>query len=619
MIISPEQIDRLLQDIRRPGRYVGGEVNAVRKDWSTIRTKVCLAFPDVYDLGMSNLGLAVLYDILNQRPDVLAERSFAPWPDMAAAMREAGVPLYSLETFHPVAEFDILGVSLPYEVLYTNLLELLDLAGLPLRSADRNARHPLVIAGGHATFNPEPVADFVDAFIIGEGEEAIVDVVDSTQRHRQADRITQLAALAQTPGVYVPRFYEPTYHSDGTLARLAPRRPDAPHPIERRLVSVLPPPPTRQIVPNVSITHDRAVIEIQRGCTRGCRFCHAGVVTRPMRERPLDEILEAVDQIVDQTGYEEIALLSLSSADYTHIDELVETLAQRYAERHLSISLPSLRIESFSVDLADAVSQGRRSGFTFAPEAGTERLRKAINKDIPAGQMLDVAREVFQRGWRTVKLYFMIGLPGEQEEDLEAIVDLAYAVRREGRQEHGRRTQVNVSVSTFVPKPHTPYQWIGLAPLEEIRAKQEMLRQSIRGGGLKLSWNEPYETLLEAALSRGDRRLNAVVEGAWRRGARFDGWGEWFAFEAWTAAFADAGLDPAFYAHRQRRQEETLPWDHIDVGVGRAYLWRQWELSCATRSQPDCRTQCTACGVMTEFGGLWAPAWICPPSQEGAA
>jgi radical SAM family uncharacterized protein len=607
-----------LLDIRRPGRYVGGEVNAVRKDWSTTPTKVCLAFPDIYDLGMSNLGLAVLYDILNQRSDVLAERTFAPWPDMTAAMRDADVPLYSLESFHPVAEFDVLGISLPYEILYTNLLELLDLADLPLHSADRDARHPLVIAGGHATFNPEPVTDFVDAFIIGEGEEAIVDVVKTYQRHREADRDAQLAALAQIPGIYVPRFYDVAYHPDGTLSSITPNRPGAPYPVQRRLVPVLPPPPTRQIVPNVSITHDRATIEIQRGCTRGCRFCHAGVITRPMRERPLEEVLQAVDRIVDQTGYEEIALLSLSSADYSHIDELVEALAQRYAERHLSISLPSLRIESFSVDLADAVSQGRRSGFTFAPEAGTERLRRAINKDIPTGQMLEVAREVFRRGWRTVKLYFMIGLPGEQEEDLEAIVDLAHAVRREGRQEHGRRTQVNVSVSTFVPKPHTPYQWVGLAPLNEIRAKQEMLRQNIRGGGLKLSWNEPRETLLEAALSRGDRRLNAVVEGAWRRGARFDGWGEWFAFEAWTAAFADAGLDPAFYAHRQRPREETLPWDHIDVGVRKAYLWRQWELSCAARPQPDCRTQCTACGVMTAFGGLWAPAWTCPAGQECA-
>ncbi|HHS98426.1 MAG TPA: TIGR03960 family B12-binding radical SAM protein, partial [Chloroflexi bacterium] len=382
MQIDPHQLERILLKVQRPGRYVGGEVNAVRKDWNATPVRVCLAFPDVYDLGMSNLGVQVLYDILNRMEGVLAERTYAPWPDMAAEMRRAGIPLYSLESLHAAADFDILGFSLPYEVLYTNLLEMLDLAGLPLLSAERDERHPLVIAGGHATFNPEPVADFVDAFVIGDGEEVIVELIETYHRTRDRSREEQLVALAQIEGVYVPNFYDVSYNLDGTVAEVRPNRPDAPFPIRRRIVPVLPPPPTRQLVPNVSVTHDRAVIEIQRGCTRGCRFCHAGMVTRPVRERPLEEVLEAVDAILAQTGYEEIALLSLSSADYSRIGELVEALTQRYADRHLSISLPSLRIESFSVDLADGFSRGRRTGFTFAPEAGTERMRSVINKPI---------------------------------------------------------------------------------------------------------------------------------------------------------------------------------------------------------------------------------------------
>jgi len=614
------RLERILPRVERPGRYVGGEINAVRKDWDATPTRVALIFPDLYDLGMSNLGIQVLYDILNRMDTVLAERAYTPWPDMAAAMRREGIPLYSLESFHPLAEFDILGFSLPYEVLYTNLLETLDLAGLPLRSAERDERHPLVIAGGHATFNPEPVADFVDAFVIGDGEEAIVDVVRAYERTRHMGREAQLEALARIPGVYVPRFYAVDYHADGTVARIRPLRPDAPLPVRRRVVSVLPPPPTRQLVPNVTVAHDRGVVEIQRGCLRGCRFCHAGMVTRPLRERPLEEVLAAVDEILAHTGYEEIALLSLSSADYSRISELVGALADRYADRHLSISLPSLRIESFSVDLADAISRGRRTGFTFAPEAGTERMRRVINKPVPADQMIEIARQVFRRGWRTVKLYFMIGLPGERPEDVRGIADLARAVLAEGRKVHGRKAQVNVSVSTFVPKPHTPFQWAPLAPLEEIRARQQTLREHLRGGGLNPSWNDPRMTLIEAVLSRGDRRLGEVIQWAWAEGARFDGWDEWFDFTAWTLAFERAGLSPAFYAHRERPWDEVFPWDVVDIGVRKEYLWREWEWSREARTRPDCRSACSACGIGTAFGDLWAPNWVCPePRRENRA
>ncbi|HEY76628.1 MAG TPA: TIGR03960 family B12-binding radical SAM protein [Thermoflexia bacterium] len=616
MQIPWDRIERLLLRVQRPGRYVGGEVNAVRKDWDTVSIRVCLAFPDIYDLGMSNLGIQVLYDILNRMEGVLAERTYAPWPDMAAEMRRAGVPLYSLESFHAVADFDILGFSLPYEVLYTNLLEMLDLAGLPLLSVERDEHHPLVIAGGHATFNPEPVAEFVDAFVIGDGEEVIVELVEAYRRTQDRSREEQLASLAQVEGVYVPRFYDVTYNPDGTVAEIRPNRPDVPFPIRRRIVPVLPPPPTRQLVPNVSVTHDRGVIEIQRGCTRGCRFCHAGMVTRPVRERPLEEVLGAVDEILAQTGYEEIALLSLSSADYSRIGELVEALNQRYADQPLSISLPSLRIESFSVDLADGISRGRRTGFTFAPEAGTERMRSVINKPIPTGQMLEVAREVFARGWRTVKLYFMIGLPRETLADVEAIADLTLAVRAEGRRVHGRRAQVNVSVSTFVPKPHTPFQWAPLAPMDEIRAKQQVLQRRLRGGGLKVSWNEPRMSLLEAVLSRGDRRLGPVVRRAWEQGARFDGWDEWFDWGAWSAALTEAGLDAAFYAHRERGREEVFPWDHIDTGVRKTYLRQEWERSQRAEPRPDCRGKtCYGCGILTAYGAMWSSGWGCPPSQ----
>jgi radical SAM family uncharacterized protein len=615
MRIDSQKLARILPQVQKPGRYVGGEYNAIVQDWAATPVRVCLAFPDIYDLGMSNLGMAILYDILNDMPGVLAERAYLPWVDMIAAMRQAEIPLYSLESRHALADFDILGVSLPYEQLFTNLLELLDLAGLPLHAEARDERFPLVVAGGHGVYNPAPVAPFVDAFVIGDGEEVVAELVRAYRGVADAPREEQLRALARIPGVYVPRFYDVRTAGDGTIAALEPTVPEAQLPVLRRIVAQLPPPPTRLIVPTVDVSHNRAAIEIQRGCTRGCRFCHAGVVMRPVRERPVEEVLAAIDAILRQTGFDEIGLLSLSSSDYSGIRELVEALTPRFAEEHFSISLPALRADSFSIRLAEAVAQGRTTGFTFAPEAATERMRDVINKPIGTQQMLDVAREVFEHGIHTLKLYFLIGLPGEDVADVEAIADLALDVRQVGRQVHGRRTQVNLSVNTFVPKPHTPLQWVGLAPAEEIDEKQALLQRRIRGPGLKLSYSAPFETLLEAMLARGDRRMSRVVERAWALGARFDAWAEQRNEAAWRQALDEVGCDPAFYAYRPRDPEEILPWDVIDVGVSKRFLLAEYRRSQRAETLPDCRAGCHACGVLTSYGEMLVEGWGCADAR----
>ena len=617
------ELDRILPKVEKPARYTGGEFNSVVKDWDTTPFRVALAFPDIYELGMSNLGLAILYDILNRRPDVLAERVYTPWPDMEARLRAASVPLYSLETKHPLSDFDLIGFSLPYEQVYTNALTMLDLGGVPLLAAERDERHPIVIAGGHATYNPDPMADFVDAFVIGEGEEVIVEIVEAIRKvkysipNTQPQRSAVIRQLAEIPGVYVPRFYDVAYNADGTLARVTPNVEGVPARVTKRIVPILPPPVTRFIVPFVDVTHNRAVVEIQRGCTRGCRFCHAGMVTRPVRERSVEEILAAVDEMVRETGFEEVALLSLSSSDYTHIGDLVQAISQRYSDKHLSISLPSLRIESFSIGLAETLKDGRQTGFTFAPEAATEAMRRRINKFIPDQQLLDTAREVFSRGWRTIKLYFMIGHPDETLEDVQAIADLANAVLKEGRKVHGKAAQVNIGCATFVPKPHTPFQWTPLDSEESIRAKQSLLKQALRKPGLKLSWTEPEHTLLEAFLSRGDRRLGHVILRAWQLGAKLDGWGEHFNIGAWRQAFAEHGLDPEFYTRRSRAKDEVFPWDHIDVAVRKNYLWQDYVMSQQGQTRVDCREHCFACGILPAFNktrmNLPAEAWECPP------
>ncbi len=613
-----KKLEKILPHVEKPGRYTGGELNQVVKNWDEVTTHIALLFPEIYDLGMSNLGWMILYEILNQREGLLAERAFLPWTDMEEAMRSSNIPLYSLETKHPLADFDIIGISLPYESLYTNMLNALNLAGLPLHSQKRSEEDPLIIAGGHAAFNPEPVALFIDAFVIGEGEEVILEVIDTHQTWKKQDGSKRdlLQDLNEIEGIYIPSFYRPHYHQYGTFSHLEKLSDQAKDRILKRIVPELPPPPTDLVVPYIDIVHNRAPLEIMRGCTRGCRFCHAGMVNRPVRERPVQEIIDAMEEMVAKTGFSEIGLLSLSSSDYTNIVELAEQSRDHFQDAHISIALPSLRIETISVNLMDALAEKRRSGFTLAPEAGTNRIRNMINKPITDQQLLHTAQEIYQRGWHTIKLYFMIGFPSESMADVKAIADLSKAVRDVGEKVIGRRAKVHASISTFVPKPHTPFQWVPCIDQDQIQRKIECLQKELRGWGLKLSWNDPQETVHEAWLSRGDRRIAEVIHHVWQNGGKFDAWEEHFDYQLWMDAFQEAGLNPSFYAHRQRSTEERFPWDHIDIGVKKSFLLEDYQWGKEGKTRLDCREQCYACGILPTYSQLRRThprdTWKCP-------
>ncbi len=629
-MMNPEQIenklDRILLKVQKPGRYVGGELNITVKNWDAVKTKVALVFPDIYDIGVSNVGLKILYDQINQRDDALAERAYAPWLDMEELMREHGIPLYALESKRPLACFDLIGFTLPYETLYTNTLNILDLAGIPVRSADRDETHPIIIAGGHAATNPEPMHAFIDAFVIGEGEEVIHDVISVVQKRntQHATRNQTLRELAKIPGVYVPRFYETTYLKDGTVAHTLPTIPEAPKVVNKRIVAKLPPPPVKFIVPNIEIIHNRVSVEIMRGCTRGCRFCQAGMITRPVRERSVQEVVDAADAAIRATGFEELALMSLSSSDYTYVTELVDAISKRFEGRKLSVSLPSLRIESVSVDLMDKLKQHRSAGFTLAPEAASERMRRIINKFIPDDDIINTTREIYSRGWTTIKLYFMIGHPSETLEDVQAIVDLCKRVIAEGRKVAGWKVKLHAGVSTFVPKPQTPFQWVSCDTKESVLEKQALLkRQLLKDKSIKLSWTKPEDTLLEAWLSRGDRKMAEVIYTAWKNGAKFDAWDEAKKQDAWLSAFEEHGLDPAFYTHRQRRTDEVFPWEHITAAVRKNFLFQDFRQSLEGQIRVDCRLNCFACGILPTFANLRrenpGEGWKCPDVKSPKA
>lgn len=624
-------LEPLLEQVSKPIQYVGGELNSTVKDWNCgghgpqgreLTTRWALMYPDAYEVGVPNQGVMILYEVLNERPDALAERTYAVWPDLEALMRESGVPQFTVDAHRSVRDFDVLGLSFSTELGYTNMLTALDLAGIPLHAVDRTDDDPIVVAGGHAAFNPEPVADFVDAAIVGDGEEAVLAVTDHIGAWKAegmpGGRRELLLRLARTGGVYVPSLYDVSYLPDGRIQRVAPK-PDAhgvPWRVSKHTVMDLDawPYPKQPLVPLAESVHERMSVEIFRGCTRGCRFCQAGMITRPVRERSITGIGEMVERGLAATGFEEVGLLSLSSADHSEIADIAKGLADRYDGTQTGLSLPSTRVDAFNIDLANELTRnGRRSGLTFAPEGGSERIRKVINKMVSEDDLIKTVSAAYGAGWRQVKLYFMCGLPTETDEDVLQIAELAKKVIETGRQVSGRRDiRCTVSIGGFVPKPHTPFQWCAQLGDEETDARLAKLRDAIRsdrryGSSIGFRYHDGKPGIVEGLLSRGDRRVGRVVEQVWRDGGRFDGWSEHFSFDRWMTAadtaLADLPVDVAWYTTRERGETEVLPWDHIDSGLDKEWLWADWQDALDETEVDDCRwTPCFDCGVCPQMG-----------------
>ena len=602
-------LERILPRVQKPARYTGGEYNAVVKDRAQVDVRFALCFPDTYEIGMSNLGVRILYGLMNEMEGVWCERAFAPWGDMEAEMRREGIPLYGLESGDPIRDFDFIGFSVGYEMAYTNILNMLDLAGLPVRAAERTELSPIVVVGGTCAYNPEPLSPFADIFSLGEGEDVTVEMIEL---YRQAKREGWskkqfLAACARIPGLYVPSLYDVTYSEDGTIASITPRD-GASLPVTKRIVQDLNKAyfPVKTIIPSTEVVHDRVMLEVFRGCIRGCRFCQAGYAYRPVRAKNPELLVRQGIESCKESGYQEMTLSSLSTSDYRPLEGLCDGLLEYCEPRDINMSLPSLRIDNFSMSLMERLQKVRKSGLTFAPEAGTQRLRDAINKNVTEEEVLRSARTVFEGGWSSVKLYFMLGLPTETDEDVLGIADLANKVLqcwREYTPNRKRGVRITVSTSCFVPKSHTPFQWEGQVTREEYIRRVTLLRENMRDRAIHYNWHDPDTSFLEAVFSRGDRRLADAIELAWRNGAKFDSWSEYFNMERWMNAFAQCGIDPTFYANRVRAKDEILPWSVTSVGVRTEYFWREREQCYKAVITPDCRRQCTACGADKLYTG----------------
>ena len=608
--------DDILLNIEKPARYIGGEVNSVMKDNDKVDIRFAMCFPDVYEIGMSHLGIQILYDMFNRREDTWCERVYSPWLDLDKVLREKNIPLFALESQDPVRDFDFLGITIQFEMCYTNILQILDLSHIPLHAADRTEADPIVIGGGPCAYNPEPLAEFFDIFYIGEGETVYDELLDTYKAWKKSggSRKDFLRQAARIEGLYVPQFYDATYNEDGTIAAFTPNDPCAPSKVRKQVVMDVTdaPYPMKPVVPYIKATQDRVVLEIQRGCIRGCRFCQAGMIYRPTRERSVETLKEYARTMLKNTGHEEISLSSLSSSDYSKLNELVTFLIEEFKDRGINISLPSLRIDAFSLDVMSKVQDIRKSSLTFAPEAGSQRMRDVINKGLTEEEILTGAGQAFEGGWTKVKLYFMLGLPIETEEDMKEIARLSdrvarryYEIPKEDR--HGK-CQITASSSFFVPKPFTPFQWAAMYPAEEYDRRAHLVndefREQLNRKSLKYNWHDAQGTVLEGVMARGDRRVGKVIEEAYRLGCLFDSWTETFRNDLWMQAFDNTRVDIAFYNQRVRGKDEIFPWDFIDIGVSRSFLRREWERAMNETVTPNCREKCSGCGAAGFGGGV---------------